>query len=180
MKKIFSLLVAVVMICFFAVAGQAEVIVNERGITAKLANSSLAQVITQVVRHAKIDLVVVNTEAYRKAVISDVFEELSIEVGLERLLNGWNYGWRKDPSTGALRTLIVVSHRVDPLYESKVPAKIPAFSNTNIVEDLVKNVLGESSDDIVYEEPYLTVEELINSAPPEMREMIANRLNQNK
>ncbi len=172
----YFLLAVVVSMGFGGWDAHAEVRVSERGVTANLTSSSLAQAVTQVARQADIHIVVMNTPTYHTAVISDVFEGLPLEMSLERLLNGWNYGWSKDPISGAVRSLIIVSQRSSSLKASALTSESQVSLNTNTIERQSENLLDESEPAIVYEEPYLTEEELIENTPPELREMIANSL----
>ncbi len=156
----------------FAFDSHAEVRVNGQKLSANLRNTSLANVMNQIEVEAGINVTVFTTSKYTEATISAVFEEIPLELGLGRLLNGWNYALSKDPITGTVKSLIVVSRRmgVEETNITAVPTQI-------VLTELEGKDSGapfeeEQGPDFLKEKPFQTDEELLSNAPPDVREFI--------
>ncbi|GJL54657.1 MAG: hypothetical protein NPIRA02_17890 [Nitrospirales bacterium] len=157
----------------FSIAVHADVIVNERTLTAHLTDASLVAVMDQIARQTGIRIDVVDTTKYVNSMISDTFEDMPLEQGIERLLNGWNFGLSKDPVSGAVRTLMIVSHRtgIEEIGALAVPRQVdpnvPEGSDTSRAFEE-----EEAPPNFIDEEPYRSDDELLDAAPPEVRELI--------
>ncbi len=164
---------ALVAMLFFAGDGHADVTVNGQDVTAHLADASLAKVMRQIGQKAGIQIDILHKADYHNAVISDVFENMPLEQGLDRLLNGWNYGLSKDPKTGLVRRLMIVSRRSSVGEMSLNPAPIQIVVTIHEEHDSGQMFEEEGVPDLVDEDSYQTDEDLLNDAPPEVRELIA-------
>ncbi|GJL65299.1 MAG: hypothetical protein NPIRA05_02700 [Nitrospirales bacterium] len=166
-------LVMIVMLFLFSIEGYAEVRVNGQNVTVNLSRASLAKVMRQIGQEMGIHIDIVNSAEYNNAVISAFFEDVPLEQSLDHLLNGWNYGLSKDPKTGNVRTLMIVSHRlsVGNTNAHSVPASI--VSNGLVRQDVDQDLEEEGVPDFVDEGPHRTDEDLLNDAPPEVRELIS-------
>ncbi len=173
MKQVVTLGMIVTLCLFFALHSYAEVNVHGQGLTARLKNASLARVLTKIGRQAGIDIAVLNESDYHKAVVSDVLENIPLEQGLERLLNGWNYGFSKDPTTGTVRRLMIVSRRTGVIETSSIATHVQISSNSVKEKDPDHNIEEPNFRGFVEEEQYLTDEDLLKNALPEVRELIA-------
>ena len=171
MKKIVSSLKIMVLWVFLTPASYAEVIVHEQAITAHLERSSLSQVLMKIGQQAGIDIAVTKGSDYRKAVVSEVLENVPLEEGLSRLLNGWNYGLVKNANTGAIHILMVVSRRTE-VKPPSVNAQVQVMESRFEQENPEHNWEEWNSSDLADQPKYLTDEDLLNNAIPEVRKLI--------
>lgn len=172
MKQIISLGMMIALCLLLTLHSHAEVHVHQQELTAYVKEASLAKILTKIGRQAGFDITVLNESDYQKAVVSDVLEDVPLEQGLERLLNGWNYGLSKDPTTSTIRKLIIVSRRTGIVETQSIATHVQIISN-RFEEELGDSIEEPNMPDFVEEESYLTDEDLLNNALPEVRELIA-------
>ena len=175
MKQILCLGMVAVMWSLFAFDCHAEVSVRGHDLNANLKGASLEKVILRISQQANIEVAVSNMPEYGKSMVSDIFKDLPLEQRLDRLLNGWNYALSKDPTTGKVRQLMIVSRR-SGLSDASPLAQQPLQVVSNSVEAEDPSQGFEEMDilEVDEEDAYLTDEDLLNNAPPEVRELIAS------
>ncbi len=172
MKQVISFGMIVALCLFFTLHSHAEVHVHQQELTAHVKKASLAKVLTKIGRQAGFDIAVLNESDYHKARVSDVLKDVPLEQGLARLLNGWNYGFSKDPTTGTVRQLIIVSRRTGVIETVSVATHFQTVSNRVEEADPDHRIEEQDIPGFVEEEPYLTDEDLLDNALPEVRELI--------
>ncbi|MCA9473023.1 MAG: hypothetical protein MRJ96_09350 [Nitrospirales bacterium] len=179
MNKTVSIWVAVGMWLLFTFDCHAEVRVSGHDLSVNLEDASLARVMEQIGWEAGIDIAIMNALDYRNAVISEAFTDMPLEQGLDRLLNGWNYGLSKDPASGAVRTVMIVSRRTSEAEAHPVDTNVQIISNKLERNDSDQDLEDMTGQEFADEKTYLTDEELLNDTPPEMRELILSMQEQN-
>lgn len=176
MKQSFSFLMNLVLWGLLASTSFAEVSVHGQGLTANLDHASLSRVLMKICEQADMDITIVDGSEYHKAIVSDVFDDVPLEQGLDRLLNGWNYGLIKSARTGALQTLIVLSRRTGVVERPSVETHVQVISNRLEEEDPDNVSEAVKTPEFASEKKIQTEEDLLNSAPPQVRGLIARML----
>ena len=171
MKQVISFGMIVGLCLFFTLHSHAEVHVHGQGLTVHLQKASLERVLKKIGRQAGFDIAILNESDYHKAVVSGALEDVPLEQGLARLLNGWNYGFSKDPTTGTLRQLIIVSRRTGVIETASVATQFQVISNKPEEKD-PDHIEEPNIPGFVEEERYLTDDDLLDNALPEVRELI--------
>ncbi len=171
MKQVVSFGIIIALSVFFTHHSHAEVHVHEHELTAHLKEASLARVLKKIGRQAGFDIAVLNESDYHKAVVSYALENVPLEQGLERLLNGWNYGFSKNPTTGTVQRLIIVSRRTGVIETASVATHFQVISN-NLEEKDPDHIEEPNRPGFIEDEQYLTDEDLLANALPEVRKLI--------
>jgi len=192
---LFSVLVVCLSLSFSAET-RGEIIVENQAVTADISNESLAKTIEKISRQIGIDVEILDVQDYRTTLISDVFHHLPLGEAIERLLNGWNYGLTKDPKTGNIQMLMVVSRRYDTGDSSAPFLSTQVQENSFVKESELRTVFVDTHaeekvlarEDQVSEEFRLfdeadeaifrTDDELLEEAPPQVQKFIENMLEQ--
>ncbi len=171
MKQVVSFGMIVALCLFFTLHSHAEVRVYGQAFTAHLKEASLERVLKKIGRQAGFDIAVLNEPNYHKALVSDVLEDVPLEQGLARLLNGWNYAFSKDSMTGTVRRLIIVSRRTGAIETASVGTRFQVISNKPEEKD-PDHIEDPNIPDFVEGKPYLTDDDLLANALPEVRKLI--------
>ena len=97
-------------LCMYTTAGAAVQVTGD-SLSVQVSNIALVDILEDVSRQGRIEVVGLDNEALHTILISEVFQDLSIETGLERLLGRLNYAFSRAPITGRIMTLYLVSER---------------------------------------------------------------------
>ena len=90
---------------------QGEVQLQEGLLTVSVEQLPLEEVLGELTRQADIQVIVLEHTTVGRVNISTQFWNVPVEEGLDRLLRGWNYGLGRDPATGRIATVYLVSPR---------------------------------------------------------------------
>ena len=111
MFREFVLYVIFIGFFFLYTSADAAVQITDHSLSVQVSNVALVDVLEYVSRQGQIEVVGLDNKALHTLLISEVFQDLSIETGLERLLGRLNYAFSRAPITGRITTLYLVSER---------------------------------------------------------------------
>lgn len=92
-------------------SASAAVQVTGDSLSVHVSNVALVDVLEEVSQRGEIALKGVENESLQSIIISEAFQNLPIQAGLERLLVRLNYAFNREPVTGRITTLYLVSER---------------------------------------------------------------------
>lgn len=183
MKANISILTGFTFWLLLSVGAQATILVKKQALTADLLDESLSNVLGQIEKQTDITVAILDSVDYNSALVTDVFGELPLEQGLERLLNGWNYGISKHLQTGEVQ-MVVIGSRRKPMADmalSHANEVSPNGSLSKREEPSIQEFLGEAAmegwEDYPSEDQiYQTEEDVLANAPPNVRPFIERML----
>jgi hypothetical protein len=128
---------------------QAEVQLMHNTLTVNIHNTTMKDVLDDLRHEADLNIVAFEESKVGNVRISKTFWNLPLEIGLDRLLNGWNYGISRDALTGKITTLYLVSRRSDV---STLPWPLPSSdtslpSRNDFESSTQSRALDERGDD---------------------------------
>ena len=103
----------------------AEVSLSSNKITVNVHEITMQEILENISKQGHIHIVTLDESPIGHVKISRRFSNLPIEIGLERILNGWNYGMSRDSSTGKITTIYLLSQRTN---QSTVPVPLSVNS----------------------------------------------------
>ena len=93
---------------------QAEVHLGKNTLSVNVHETAIREVLDKLARQGDINVIALEKTQVGNVKISKRFWNLPLEEGLDRLLTGWNYGLKRDQSTGKIVTLYLVSQHPQP------------------------------------------------------------------
>lgn len=91
--------------------GQAEVHIRQDRITIHVQEITIQAVLHLLAEQGQFNIVALEESRMKHVRISKRFWNLPLEEGLARIFSSWNYGLGRDPKTGKITTLYLVSPR---------------------------------------------------------------------
>ncbi len=183
MKANISILTGLTFWFLLSVGAQATILVKKQALTANLFDESLSSVLGEIQKQTNITVAILDPVDYNSALVSDVFGELPLEQGLERLLKGWNYGISKHFQTGEVQMVVIGSRRkpmadMALLHANEVS---PNGSLSKREEPSIQEFSGEGAmegweDYPSNDQTYQTEEDVLANAPPNVRPFIERML----
>lgn len=92
--------------------GQAEVYLDQDRLTVNVSETTAKDVLNDVALQGHITIVVLDHTQIGQVKISRRFWNIPLEEGLERILNGWNYGLSRNRLTGKISTVYLLAQRI--------------------------------------------------------------------
>ena len=97
MRPIFSIILLSIGLLNVPAPGFAEVSLQHDRLTLHVQAMPLEEVLLDLSQEGIFRITILNSRASKRSVVSEQFDELPVEEGLERLLAGWKYGLLRHP-----------------------------------------------------------------------------------
>ena len=125
-------------LCMFLIWGlqlslcQGEVQWKKDSLSVSVEDASVSQVLEEISRQRDIRIITLEETKVGRVKVSKQFWNVTLEEGLVRLLNGWNYGFIRDPISGKISTLYLVSQRPEVATLSTRVSAAPLIEDSSI------------------------------------------------